>query len=84
VALPDGEYYLRDLIGCEVVTDDGSVIGRVHDVEGERHANRLVVKGRRGEVLIPLADEICRVDLPGRRIVVTPPQGLLELNGEWR
>jgi 16S rRNA processing protein RimM len=83
-ALPAGEYYHRDLIGCEVITADGAAIGRVADVEGERGANRLVVKGRRGEVLIPLADEICRVDLAGRRIVVSPPEGLLELNGEWR
>jgi 16S rRNA processing protein RimM len=82
--LPGGEYYHRDLIGCEVVTGDGAVIGHVADVEGERRANRLVVKGRRGEVLIPLADEICRVDLGKRRITVTPPEGLLELNGEWR
>ncbi|MGH9383949.1 MAG: ribosome maturation factor RimM [Vicinamibacterales bacterium] len=82
--LPRGEYYHRDLIGCEVVTTEGAVIGRVTDVEGERQANRLVVKGRRGEVLIPLADEICRVDLGTRRITVTPPEGLLELNGEWR
>ena len=83
-ALPEGEYYHRDLIGCEVVTGDGATIGRVAQVEGERGANRLVVKGKRGEVLIPLADEICRVDLAGRRITVTPPDGLLELNGEWR
>lgn len=82
--LPRGEYYHRDLIGCEVVTGDGAVIGHVTDVEGERRANRLVVKGRRGEVLIPLADEICRVDLGERRITVMPPEGLLELNGEWR
>jgi 16S rRNA processing protein RimM len=82
--LPEGEYYHRDLIGCEVVTADGAVIGRVADVEGERGANRLVVKGHRGEVLIPLADEICRVELAERRVIVTPPDGLLELNGEWR
>jgi 16S rRNA processing protein RimM len=82
--LSEGEYYHRDLIGCEVVTGDGATIGRVTEVEGERGANRLVVKGHRGEVLIPLADEICRVDLDERRITVTPPEGLLELNGEWR
>lgn len=82
--LAEGEYYHRDLIGCEVVTGDGAVIGRVTKVEGERRANRLVVRGHRGEVLIPLADEICRVDLGSRRIVVTPPEGLLEVNGEWR
>jgi 16S rRNA processing protein RimM len=82
--LPDGEYYHRDLIGCEVVTNDGATIGQVTGVEGDRGANRLVVKGRHGELLIPLADEICRVELGERRVIVTPPEGLLELNGEWR
>ncbi len=84
VALPEGQYYYRDLIGCDVLTADGAAIGQVTNVEGERGNNRLVVKGRRGEVLIPLADEICRVDLGGRRVIVTPPEGLLEVNGEWR
>jgi 16S rRNA processing protein RimM len=82
--LAEGEYYHRDLIGCEVVTRDGTAIGQVSGVEGERGANRLVVRGRRGEVIIPLADEICQVNLDERRITVTPPEGLLELNGEWR
>lgn len=82
--LPDGFYYHNDLVGCEVVTADGATIGRVGKVEGEMATSRLVVRGQRGEVLIPLAQEICRVDIAARRIVVTPPEGLLELNGDWR
>lgn len=82
--LGDGEYYHRDLIGCAVVTEGGEPIGTVTSVEGDRSATRLVVKGRRNEVLIPLADAICTVDVKGRRITVRPPEGLLELNGEWR
>ena len=79
-----GEYYHHQLIGCEVVTDGGETIGRVTAVEGERAPSRLVVTGPRREVLIPLAEEICTVDVAAKRIVVTPPEGLLELNGEWR
>jgi len=82
--LRDGEYYHRDLIGCAVVTESGEPIGEVTAVEGDRSATRLVVRSRRNEVLIPLADEICTVDLKGKRITVRPPEGLLELNGEWR
>jgi 16S rRNA processing protein RimM len=82
--LDDGEYYHRDLIGCEVVTEDGESIGQVTAVEGDRSATRLVVRSRRNEVLIPLADEICTVDVAAKRITVRPPEGLLELNGEWR
>jgi 16S rRNA processing protein RimM len=82
--LDEGEYYHRDLIGCEVVTDGGEAVGQVTAVEGDRSAARLVVRSRRNEVLIPLADEICTVDVAAKRITVRPPAGLLELNGEWR
>ena len=82
--LEDGEYYQRDLIGCAVVTEGGEEIGQVTAVEGESGAMRLVVRSRRNEVLIPLADEICTVDIEAKRITVRPPEGLLELNGEWR
>ena len=82
--LGEGEYYHRDLIGCAVVTESGESIGEVTAIDGDRSATRLVVRSRRSEVLIPLADAICTVDVKGKRITVRPPEGLLELNGEWR
>lgn len=82
--LPDGTYFHSDLVECEVVTVDGERVGTVTAVQGEGAASRLVVANPRGEVLIPLAQDICQVDIDARRITVTPPEGLLELNGEWR
>ena len=82
--LPEGQYYHHQLIGCEVVTASGDRLGRVTEVQGEGAASRLVVRGSRAEILIPLAQEMCRIDVEARRIVVTPPEGLLEVNGEWR
>jgi 16S rRNA processing protein RimM len=82
--LPHGQYYHHQLIGCEVVTETGDRLGRVTDVQGDGAASRLVVRGSRAELLIPLAQEICHIDVEARRIVVTPPEGLLEVNGEWR
>ena len=82
--LDDGEFYQRDLIGCAVVTESGESIGEVTAVDGDERAMRLVVRSTRNEILIPLADEICTVDLTAKRITVRPPEGLLELNGEWR
>lgn len=82
--LPEGAYYHHQLIGCDVVMAGGELLGRVSAVQGEGEATRLVVKSTRAEVLIPLAQEICAVDVGAKRIVVTPPEGLLEVNGEWR
>ena len=82
--LEAGAYYHRDLIGCEVVTEGGESVGTVAAVEGDGHATRLVVRGRRGDVLVPFVDAICTVDIAAKRITIRPPEGLLELNGDWR
>lgn len=82
--LDEGEFYHRDLIGCVVVTDGGESVGEVTAVDGDERATRLVVRGKRSELLIPLVDAICTVDIAAKRITVRPPDGLLELNGEWR
>jgi len=79
--LPEGQFYRHDLRGCEVETVGGERVGEVTAVEGDMTTSRLVVKAEFGEILIPLAVEICvRIDVPGRRIVVDPPEGLLEVN----
>jgi 16S rRNA processing protein RimM len=79
--LPEGTYYRHDLVGCEVVTTAGDVIGPVRAIEGEQGRLRLVIGEGRGEILVPLAEPICvRIDMEARRIVVDPPEGLLEIN----
>jgi 16S rRNA processing protein RimM len=79
--LPRGTHYRHDLVGCEVVDVAGDAIGRVTAVEGPLDRSRLVVAGRRGEILVPLAADICvEVDVAAKRITVKPPEGLLELN----
>ena len=63
----------------------GAPLGRVGDVqftgEGVAGTPILVIDSPRGELLIPLAQEICvSIDLAARRIEVTLPEGLLDLN----
>lgn len=77
--LPAGQYYHHELVGCEVVGEDGTRIGRVTAVDGEMGQSRLVVSGDGRRHEIPLAEDICTVDVVARRIVVRPPQGLLDL-----
>jgi 16S rRNA processing protein RimM len=79
--LPAGSYYHHDLIGCVVETPGGELIGRVKSVEGDGVGSRLVVERPDGDVLIPMVEGICAaVDIAARRIVVVPPEGLLDLN----
>ena len=80
-ALPPDTFYRHDLIGCRVETRAGTVVGIVNDVNGTLTASRLVVISDEGEILIPLVSQICQdIDAEGRRIVIDPPEGLLELN----
>jgi 16S rRNA processing protein RimM len=79
--LPDDTYYHHDLVGCLVVTENGQHVGTVESVEGTLGGSRLVVKAGTREILIPLAKDICRtIDVAGKRIVIDPPGGLLDLN----
>jgi 16S rRNA processing protein RimM len=79
--LPEGTFYRHDLVGCDVETGAGGLVGVVKDVEGTMRGSRLVVETGHGDVLVPLALEICTtIDPPHRRIVIEPPAGLLELN----
>ena len=79
--LPAGTFYHHELVGCRVVTGGGEPVGTVKAVEGTMGGSRLVVAGARGEILIPLATDICRtIDVSGKRIVIEPPEGLLDLN----
>jgi 16S rRNA processing protein RimM len=64
-----------------------SLLGSVTDVqftgEGVSGTPLLVVDAREGELLIPLAEDICTgIDVGGRRIEVVLPEGLRDLNRE--
>ena len=79
--LQPGTYYEHQLVGCEVETTAGDLIGAVAKVDGGGGASRLVMNGPRGEILIPLAVDICvEIDVANKKIRINPPEGLLELN----
>jgi len=79
--LPEGTYYLHQLVGCRVETEDGAEVGNVVRVDGGAGAALLAVAAAQGEVLVPLAQEICvGIDTGARLIRVRLPEGLLELN----
>jgi 16S rRNA processing protein RimM len=82
--LPPHVYYLSDLEGCRVIWErQGQEIGTVTEVEPTGGVDVLHVArpDGKGEVLIPLAQEICtRIDPDNKTIVIDPPEDLLELN----
>ena len=79
--LPEGMFYRHDLVGCRVQTRSGDRVGVVADVEGDLGGSRLIVETEHGQVLVPLAAEICpTIDPAQKLVVIEPPEGLLDLN----
>jgi len=78
--LPEGEFYLSDLIGCEVLDKaTGRRVGVVAGWQETGGATLLELEG--SGTLIPFARSICReIDIAARRILIDPPEGLLDLN----
>jgi len=79
--VPDeDEYYWRDLIGLAVVTDQGLELGTIVDIFETGSSDIYVVRGETKEYLIPaIADVITLVDVPGKKMIITPLDGLLDL-----
>ena len=78
--LPADNYYTFDLIGCEVVTSSGQQVGKVTAVHDYGASPLLEVKDGSHEYLIPLTHTICPdVNVANKRIVIEPPEGLLDL-----
>ncbi len=70
-ALDDDEYYVRDLIGLDVVDQHGAPLGTLHDVFPTGSNDVYVVRGPRGEILVPVTREfVLEVDLEAGRIQV--------------
>lgn len=94
--LEAGAAYVSEIVGCEVwiaEADGERLLGAVSDVQfGAGEAPLLVVKlpprssrpmgdPSAEEVLVPYAEEfVKKLDLPGRRIEMRLPEGLLDLD----
>lgn len=79
VKLPPGEYFVHQLIGSAVVTDSGDTLGKISEILRTGSNDVYVVRGDRGEVLIPaIPDVVQLVDVEARIITVTLMPGLLD------
>lgn len=78
--LEEDEVFYHDLLGAQVLTVGGEPVGVVREVFDTEPAHLLEVKGERGVHLIPFTKQVVReVDAETGRVVIDPPEGLLEL-----
>lgn len=74
------EFFYHQLLGLEVFTVQGERLGRVREVYELAPSDLLEVRDGEREFMIPFRKEIVvEVNLDEGRIVVDPPEGLLDL-----
>jgi len=78
--LPEGEYYVRDLIGMEAVTEDGGHLGKVTDVIQNTAQDIFEVETEEGkQVLIPNVPAfVLDIDADSRRVTFRLIEGMLD------
>jgi len=75
--LPDGEYYWKDIIGLDIVTEDGRKLGRITDILPTGSNDVYVCSSGEEEILIPAFDDVVRkIDIEKGVMVVNLPEGL--------
>lgn len=76
--LPEGVYYIADLIGCDVYTESNEYLGKVDDIFPTGSNDVYVVKNELGkQKLLPGIDEVIKtIDLENNKIIVNLIEGL--------
>lgn len=71
VALEEGRYFIADIIGCDVISKENGVIGRIIDVFSSR-TDVITVKCSDGRIMrFPfLKDLVQKVDVIGKQFIV--------------
>ncbi|MFD5745186.1 ribosome maturation factor RimM [Streptomyces massasporeus] len=84
--LPEGddEYYDHQLMDLDVVTADGTEVGRITEISHLPSQDLFIVERPDGsEVMIPFVEEIVtEIDLEEQRAVINPPPGLIDDRAE--
>jgi 16S rRNA processing protein RimM len=78
--LPEGEYYHHQLIGMQVVDEQGDVLSTIQEILETGANDVLITRSPAGkEILIPVIEPVVlKIDLAQRIVQVKLPPGLLE------
>lgn len=78
--LPDDTFYIFDIIGMTVETEEGEKLGIIKDIIQTGSNDVYVVAGETKEYLIPALKEIVRrIDKNEKLMVIKPLEGLLDI-----
>lgn len=74
--LPEGQFYVRDILGFAAVTPEGEPIGTLKDVYSPGSTDVFVIAPPEGEDILvaAIADNIRKIDWEKKEIVVVLPE----------
>ncbi len=77
--LPEGTYFIADLIGAKVYDEDGNLLGKVDDIYNNKVHDIYVIKDDLGkQILLPSTKEVIKdIDIDNDKIVVHLINGLI-------
>jgi len=76
--LQENEFFFHEIIGCEIVSEEGEKIGVVSDILQTGANDVWVVKGAKKEHYIPYIEDIVKeINVDDKRIVIHVMDGLL-------
>ncbi len=76
--LDSDQYYMFQLMGLDVLTTEGEILGEIVDIIVTGSNDVYVVRGGRGEILIPAIEDVVKlVDLENRQMTIEAIEGLL-------
>ena len=80
IRLPDGRYFVTDLIGCEVYdAANNSFLGKLSDVSKTGANDVWHIKNGQAEYLFPAVDEmIDNIDIEAEKIYIKPIKGIFD------
>lgn len=78
--LEEDEYFISDMIGIDVYTVDGNLVGKLDDVLQYSANDVYVVKGPEGqEYMIPaIMKFVPTIDMNERKMIIDPIKGMLD------
>ena len=77
--LPEGTFFIADLIGLKVYTDENKLLGILEDIYNTGSSDIYVVKDEKGkQILLPaIKDVVKTIDLENKKIIVHIIEGLI-------
>lgn len=80
IQLPEGRYFIFDIVGLEVITTQGTRIGKVKEVVSLPANDLYLVEGKGKQYHIPATKEVIKtIDLEKGEMIIEPVEGLLDL-----